>query len=442
LPNLRIVEWRGHIDLDSEAERREKIKAEITPAVKKLLTEPVAKIEEVARTAWDAKKIVFKGTFEEVNEFFYKNQWRDGLPIVPPTLEKVEEFLKFTDRSPDQVLGTFPPGNRQVTVWTVAVNGVMAGCRPEYMPILIAATEAIAEPQFRLEAGGSTPGWQALVTLNGPIVRQLGFNYGQGLMYGATEPNTTIGRFMGLMWQNAAGIYVGSSNKGSIGIMFQPVLAEDEDAVAKMGWQPYSVQRGFKAGENVVTVQGVVGISAPSYSSLDNAEYILRDLANELGSRQCAWWGVADACKDLTKSRLGFYGWYAEILMSPSVAEVLAAAGYSKDDVRRYLYKNSKAPAAVLERGSWNVLVRVPPFTFCRAVEESKGEIPKEFCESQDPNRLVPIWLSPDHIGIVVAGDPGRNQNWAYLQNHGQGWPQSKRIELPKNWNTLLGSRR
>ena len=186
MPNLRIVEWRGHIDLDSEAERREKIKAEITPAVKKLLTEPVAKIEEVARTAWDAKKIVFKGTFEEVNEFFYKNQWRDGLPIVPPTLEKVEEFLKFTDRSPDQVLGTFPPGNRQVTVWTVAVNGVMAGCRPEYMPILIAATEAIAEPQFRLEAGGSTPGWQALVTLNGPIVRQLGFNYGQGLMYGAT----------------------------------------------------------------------------------------------------------------------------------------------------------------------------------------------------------------------------------------------------------------
>ena len=94
--------------------------------------------------------IVFKGTFEEVNAYFYKREWSEGLPIVPPTMDKVQAFLAFTDRSPDEVIGSLLPDSREANIWNVAVNGVMAGCRPEYMPILMALVEVMADPGFGL----------------------------------------------------------------------------------------------------------------------------------------------------------------------------------------------------------------------------------------------------------------------------------------------------
>src|SRR5690606_5142085 len=92
----------------------------------------------------DERSIVFTGSFEDVNDHFLREQWSDGLPIVPPTIEKVEAFLRFTDRSPDEVIGVLHPSLTAATVWNVAVNGVMAGCRPEYMPVLLAIVEAMA----------------------------------------------------------------------------------------------------------------------------------------------------------------------------------------------------------------------------------------------------------------------------------------------------------
>ena len=101
--------------------------------------------------------IIFEGTLDEVQEHFQEKLWTEGLPIVPPTIDRVESFLRFTDRSPDEVIGPLLPENREATVWNVAVNGVMAGCRPEYMPVLVAIVEAIADPEFRIMDGGSTP---------------------------------------------------------------------------------------------------------------------------------------------------------------------------------------------------------------------------------------------------------------------------------------------
>ena len=99
-----------------------------------------------------ARDVVFKGGFDEVNRYFYEHEFSDGLPIVPPTREKVEEFLRHTDRDPDEVLGILLPDNRAASVWSIAVNGVMAGCRPEYMPMLVALVEAMADPVLRRRA--------------------------------------------------------------------------------------------------------------------------------------------------------------------------------------------------------------------------------------------------------------------------------------------------
>ena len=105
-----------------------------------------------------------------------------GCPIVPPTLEKIEEFLSFTDRAPEESLGILLPENRAATIWAVAVNGVMAGCRPEYMPILVALIEAMADPTYGVEHSGNTPGSDTLIILNGPIIKDLKFNYTKGVL--------------------------------------------------------------------------------------------------------------------------------------------------------------------------------------------------------------------------------------------------------------------
>jgi hypothetical protein len=132
--------------------------------------------------------IVFEGDLDEVNRFFYENDWSDGLPIVPPTLERVAAFLRFADRPAETELGVLLPDKRRATVWNVAVNGVMAGCRPEYMPILVALIEAMADPRYGVEHSGNTPGAETLIILNGPIIKELGFNYEQGALRTACRP--------------------------------------------------------------------------------------------------------------------------------------------------------------------------------------------------------------------------------------------------------------
>ncbi len=156
MPNLPVALIPGHPGAQSVAELRANVR-NITAqqVIDNLLTQPA---EHRTLPEPSARDIVFRGTFEEVNAHFYEREWSDGLPIVPPTLEKIEEFLSFTDRLPDESLGILLPESRAATIWAVAVNGVMAGCRPQYMPILVALIEAMADPTYGVEHSGNTPG--------------------------------------------------------------------------------------------------------------------------------------------------------------------------------------------------------------------------------------------------------------------------------------------
>src|SRR6516225_10741197 len=172
---------------------------------------------------------------------------------------KVREFLRFTERAPDDSLGVIPPDNRSATVWSVAVNGVMAGCRPEYMPLLVALVEAMADPAYGVEHSGNTPGSETLIVLNGPIIKQLGFNYEQGVLRDGFMPNTSVGRFFRLALRNMAGFLPHKTDKGCFGNTFRVVLAENEDALGKIGWAPNSADMGFAAGDNTVTITRATG---------------------------------------------------------------------------------------------------------------------------------------------------------------------------------------
>lgn len=423
--NIAVAEYPGVPMTDSKDELRKKVEEQILDSVVRGLTTSVADSVKPSEPA--PKDIVFRGTLGEVQDSFHKNLWTDGLPVIPPTIREIERFLQFTDRSPDEVIGVLLPENRQATIWNVAVNGVMAGCRPEYMPILIAVVEAIAEPEFRIEDAGSTPGWEPLVILNGPIIKELDFNFGSGVMRVGRQANTSVGRFLRLYMRNVAGLRIppGDTDKGSIGFTFNVALAENEDAVMELGWQPFSVDRGFKAGENVVTVQSVISISPPTYSGGHSALDHLETIAELIGRRAMTYWAA--------RSALGGKS-YPLFLLSPAIAKVIARDGWSKEAIRQYLYDNVKAQAGFLER-----LMRQcgsPHFDFCSAVEQ--GLLPRLYCESTDPDRMVPVFLRPEWIGIVVSGDPGRNQSKGYLQNQKQGPPVSKRVVLPAKWNQLL----
>ena len=162
LPNLPSALVPGHVDVQTAEELDQNVVAVTVDAVIESLTENPPPVRRRAKDP-DMLDVVFEGTFDEVNRFFYENEWSDGLPIVPPTPERVQEFMRFTDRAAEEEIGVLLPDRRSATVWTVAVNGVMAGCRPEYMPILVALVEAMADPRYGVEHSGNTPGAETLI---------------------------------------------------------------------------------------------------------------------------------------------------------------------------------------------------------------------------------------------------------------------------------------
>lgn len=422
-----IAEYPGVPLIDSDDELRAKVLDRVLPQIldgwgKRTNTPPA----RIATAEPAPRDIVFKGTLQQVHDFFYGNLWTDGLPVIPPTIAKVEEFLRFTDRSPDEVLGICPPENREATVWNVAVNGVMAGCRPEYLPVLIAVVEAITDPKFCLEDAGATPGWEPLIVINGPIIKELDFNCAGGVMRVGRQANTSVGRFLKLFMRNVPGqrIPPGVTDKSSIGYTFNVVLAENEEAVSEIGWQPFGVDQGFARGENVVTVRSCVSITQPTYTGGSKALNHVQIMGEVIG-QACAYWSFLGVRNN---------SWYPLIVLSPSVAKAIAADGWSKDDVRKYLYDNVRMPAALMEKYARNT--SQAEFSLKHLVEREM--IPREYYESDDPDRLVRVFVKPEWIGIVVAGDPGRNQSRGYVQNQRQGIPVSRRIRLPDDWGSLL----
>ncbi len=373
------------------------------------------------------RDIVFSGGFEAVNDHFCAQEWSDGLPVVPPTRERVERFLSFTSRRPDEVLGVMLPDNRAATVWSVAVNGVMAGCKPEYMPILVALVEAMADPAYGVEHSGNTPGSETLIILNGPLVQQLGFNFEQGVLRDGFRANTSVGRFWRLYLRNVAGFLLHKTDKGSFGNSFRVVCAENEEASARIGWPPLSADMGFAAGDNTVTVTRMTGGNVIASISGATPEAILANVAYHL-ERQQSW--------HLTFLMGSAYGTLRPmVLLTPILAETIASAGWSKQDVKQFLFEHARTPAREVER---NLRDWMNKPTWNLAEEADAGRIPKFFHESDDPERRVPHVFKPEDYMVVVTGDPLRTNAYVFSHNGRLGFPVTKQIALPDDWDARL----
>lgn len=422
-PDIRTVEYPAPIALHSAEEIQDSLRNVVVPKVIDALTKPVKSSIKPKRRGPGDRDIVFEGTSEEIQSYFIDNKWGDGLPITPPTIEKVEEFLKFTDMKADDLIGIVEPSMAACTVWKVAVNGVMAGCRPEYMPILIAIAEIISDPEFSVKDSGATPGWEAITMLNGPIRDQLGFNYKAGHQRPGCQPNITIGRFYRLLVQNIAGFHVGSTDMSTHGQMFRAVAPENDQVCEKIGWTTLAESRGFAKGSNVVSITSGRAMSEPLQTVGDKAEQHLDYLTDWLVRMVEPY----EAMRGYDETHVLF--------LSPVVAELLAAQGYSRDMVADYLKKHAKVTAEYFEFGcsrfnNWK------PYSIKDSVE--KGELGPEWLESDDPKRMVPLLSPRARVIILVTGEPTRNRSQLFRENYTQAKLTSKEIRLPENWDELI----
>ena len=251
---LPIARIPGHVDGQSDEEMARGIGGVTFAEVVRHLTTPVS--AAAAGGHPKAGDIVAEGGFDEVNAVFEERCWSDGLPIIPPTPERVARFLTHTPDPPDRRIGVLAPSGSAATVHNVAVNGVMAGCRPEYMPVLVAIAEVLADPAYGVEHSGDTTGGDALVVLSGPAVSALGFNCEEAALRDGYRANTSVGRFLRLLLRNVAGFLPGGADKSTFGHTWRVVLAEHEGAAHALGWPTLAVE-AQPAHRNLQRVSGL-----------------------------------------------------------------------------------------------------------------------------------------------------------------------------------------
>lgn len=350
----------------------------------------------VGQPPYPAEVVKFTGTYADVNEFFFKNGWSLGLPIVPPTRELVDEMLKGTSHSPDEVVWeAVPPRMGVLTVELVAANGVMAGCKPEHMPLLLAVVEAMSTPpkggmEWRAQTTTTYP-TAPVIMVSGPIVKELGIGYRTGAMGPEYPVNQCIGHFVNLIGDVVGGSVPPDADKsthGWVGNIVATVFGENAD---ENPWkQTYAEEKGFAPTDNVVTFFA----GPPPVVQNDHASVAPKDLAEVMAYTMNSV-GVTRCFEDG-----GMW------VLSPEHAATLAREGWSKDDIRKFLWETARAPF-------W----AMPPMVdgVCSITSCCPENFPKEFLAQVGevtPDTMIPICKSPDCIEIVVAGGPGKQSQW------------------------------
>jgi hypothetical protein len=306
-------------------------------------------------------------------EYCYAQGWSDGLPLVPASQPLIEAFLATTSRAPDEVIGELEQVGRDCTVYLAAVNAAMAGCLPEYFPVVLAAFDALmAERAARGGGWQSTSGPAPMIVVNGPVRHELGFNTAGGAFGPGFRPNATIPRAIGLIVRNAFGIRPHVLEQATQGLpgRWSICLAENEE---ESPWPPFAIDGGQPAG-----------VSAVSATLLRTCEFV--DNRHTPDPEQVLW-DIAD-----TISRTGsliFRDTSAGVVFCPEHAQMLAGAGYGKADVQAALMERCGRTGADLRRAGKNGLRGIA--RFADPDESGDGTF----------TRILP---SPRHVPIVVAG--------------------------------------
>jgi hypothetical protein len=318
-------------------------------------------------------------TLEAVEAHFRGQGWTDGLPIVPPTPARVERMLGGIDAEPDHVVGKIPPLWAEASVEKIAINAVMAGCEPEAMPVLVTALEAMLDPVFNLYGVQATTHPVApLAIVHGPAAGRLGMHAGPGVFGPGSRANATLGRAIRLCLWNLGG---GRPGQGDMATQGSPAkytfaIAEREEASP---WGPLHATLGVDAGESAVTVFGGEAphnVNDHVSQRAPNLLTVIADTAATLGSN---------------------VGWYFSqsqllLVLGPEHAATIAADGFTRADVQRYVYEHARLPLHRLRQGGmWGI-----------------HDWPR-WMETADDHALLPVVPGPDDVYVMVAGGSGKH---------------------------------
>lgn len=435
VPVLRTTEYPGAFASHSTDELKKNAREVLWPQIKTALTTQITK-EEIAKYAPEGKRpadeIIYYGNYDEIQEYMQINGWTDGLPVVPPTDEKIQEYLKFTGFKGSNVLGTFALAYRECTVYTVAANAVMAGLPPEFMPICIAFVQGMNNGEWRKPLA-STHGWTPFAWLNGPLARQLGIDNQQGMI--SEKANKALGRFIDLAMLNIGGYYVKENRMGSFGYLTPFTFSEDDEACVKIGWKPYHVQQGFDLNANTITAGSALAWGNNITPATDDAEKIMNLMAFDITEKQQN--GLGNTKPQVPRT----------VFITEYVAKDLAKEYKTKSDLEDALIETARRPLAL--RTYAHYWANTGSQQFKRRTFDEHYEMLKKDEAEQAKLTPTPEWLKPivaeDEImtiatmnkgdtAFLVTGDANRNK----VQVMPGGGFVTTEIKLPKNWNELV----
>jgi len=314
-------------------------------------------------------------------EAVYSKGWSDGLPCVPPERELVDRCIAASGRAAAELVGDIPPRGGRATIERIAANAVMAGCLPEYMPVVVTAIEAVLDERFNLRGvQGSTHLCTPLLIVNGPLASTLGINGGANCFGQGWRANATIGRAVKLVLTNVGGATPGDADKATFGHpgKYTYCIAENE---AASPWEPLHVERGFAADDSCVTVYPAGAPHNVNQPSSDAAEDLLLTMAgsmNYLGNVHFRVMGES------------------LVVFGPEHAEVIARGAWSKQQAREFLFENARRPMPEIHIGGHDR-------------EPTQVSLWPHWLDASDHTQLVPVARRAEDIGLIVAGGPGRH---------------------------------
>ncbi len=282
---------------------------------------------------------------EDIMEACFERGWSDGLPLVPPTPLRVTRMLSSTDRSANEIVGSVPPDNRPCTIEKIAINAVMAGCKPDYLQVVIAALKAALKDEFCMHGLLCTTYFSTPVMIvNGPITKQIGMNSGVNALGQGNRANATIGRALQLIVRNVGGGIPGGIDRATLGNpgKYTFCFCEDESDAE---WPSLSMDRGYTREDSVVNLFAGSGVQPFVDQQSRQPESLAKNLANSLRSvANTRSFGMADAI----------------IVISPEHRRVLRECGWTKPNLKQALYDELKTPGADIIRGKDGIAEGMP----------------------------------------------------------------------------------
>jgi hypothetical protein len=285
------------------------------------------------------------GPAEDEAEAMYERGWSDGLPLVPPTVERVARMLGGTTRDPQEVVAVVPPDLVECSVEKLAINAVMAGCRPQYLPVVLAAVEAACTDAFNIHGVLATTWFSGpLVIVNGPVARAIGMNSGVNALGQGNRANATIGRALQLVVRNVGGGRPGGVDRATLGTpgKYTFCFAEDE---AGSPWEPLHVERGMEPGTSAVTLFAAEGV---------------RGVVDQLSRAPDSLARSFAVCLRTVAHPKNVVAWDAVLVVSPEHARVFREAGWTKRRLREELDALLQIPGEELVRGAGGIAEGMP----------------------------------------------------------------------------------